>query len=82
MSYPLYIIHAPLILPSFHDGNPPQLIVKYGRELPYFLIPYLGFLVLLSWLLAHFFDTPVRKRLTRAYKSFIAKRPALSTQTP
>jgi peptidoglycan/LPS O-acetylase OafA/YrhL len=79
-SYPLYIIHAPLMLPSFY-GNPPHLIVKYSHALPYFLIPYLGFLVFLSWWLGHSFDAPVRKRLTRAYKSFIAKQPALSTQT-
>jgi peptidoglycan/LPS O-acetylase OafA/YrhL len=77
MSYPLYILHLPLMLPNLDPGSLRWL--KYHQSVwPYILPVYMVFLVAVSWWIGHSVDLPVRRRLTTAFKSFLASRTALS----
>jgi peptidoglycan/LPS O-acetylase OafA/YrhL len=73
MSYPLYILHLPLMLPNFDLGSLRWL--KHHQSVwPYILPAYMVFLVVVSWWIGHSVDLPVRRRLTTAFKSFLTSR--------
>ncbi len=73
MSYPLYILHLPLMLPNIDLGSLRWL--KHHQSVwPYILPAYMVFLVVISWWIGHSVDLPVRRRLTTAFKSFVTSR--------
>jgi peptidoglycan/LPS O-acetylase OafA/YrhL len=55
MSYPLYILHLPLMW-------------------PYILPVYMVIIVIVTWWIGHFADLPIRRHLTSAFKSSLARR--------
>lgn len=73
MSYPLYILHLPLMLPNFDPGSLRWL--KYHPSTwPYILPVHMVFLVAVSWWIGYSVDLPVRRRLTAAFRSFLKAR--------
>jgi peptidoglycan/LPS O-acetylase OafA/YrhL len=73
MSYPLYILHVPLMLPNFDPGSL-RWLKHHPGVWPYILPVYIVFLVVACWWIGHSVDLPVRRRLTTAFKSFLASR--------
>ena len=73
MSYPLYMLHAPLMLPAYAAHAPAAAFVHHPWLRPYVTVAYIFFLVVLAWWLGRFYDLPIRRRLTAAYKSFLAR---------
>ena len=66
ISYPLYVLHPPMLWSltspaAIHFAN-----THHSLAAPMMLV-YAAALILLSWGAAQFYDTPVRKTLTRAY---------------
>ena len=64
ISYPLYVLHPPMLLPL---RLPP--LIRFANEhqtfAAFIMLGYTALLVLLCWAVAQFYDTPVRKNLTR-----------------
>jgi len=71
MSYPLYILHVPLLLPSLDFASLVGL-KQHQAIWPYVLPIYIVLLVLVSWWIGRYIDLPVRSRLTSAFKSYLA----------
>jgi peptidoglycan/LPS O-acetylase OafA/YrhL len=57
ISYPIYVVHFPLIAVSW-------MVVRRYVDAAVFPAVYLGGLIPLAWLLARYVDEPLRKRLT------------------
>ena len=77
ISYPVYILHAPLL------AIWPALLRRvFGSDLAQpvasGLAIHLGFVLLLAWAIAHWFDEPVRHALVRR---FVPDRPPSPAQT-
>jgi peptidoglycan/LPS O-acetylase OafA/YrhL len=76
ISYPLYLIQVPLMWPLYCDSVR-HYFVHNPMALP-FLIVYLASIVLLAWWTSRIYDAPVRKWLTRTYRSFWERRQLLT----
>ena len=69
LSYPLYIIHLPLLSPLF--GSHVAHLVQGSGVLHKLLVPtYICFLAALSWALRMYLDVPLGRWTTRRYKSY------------
>lgn len=67
-SYPLYILHQPLIV--FLSGRKAAHFASHHGLIAQLLVPALCFvLVLVAWAAGKFYDTPVRQWLTNLYNS-------------
>jgi peptidoglycan/LPS O-acetylase OafA/YrhL len=76
VSYPLYLLHYMFVAPlrELHfglQGSPGYDLVRLAR-FPVFLVT----VVWLSWLIAEYLDTPVRKQLAVAYNRWKARVPS------
>ena len=75
LSYPLYIVHLPLLSPLF--GAHVAHFAEHSELLLRFLVPvYIGFLAALSWALRVYIDAPLGSWLTKRYKSYRESRSA------
>jgi peptidoglycan/LPS O-acetylase OafA/YrhL len=63
ISYPLYMLHFPLMLPRW------ELLFRHPDLLPFLLPLYVALLTILCWFLIPLFDVPVRDWLTAAYRA-------------
>jgi peptidoglycan/LPS O-acetylase OafA/YrhL len=68
MSYPLYMLHVPLMLP-FESPSASRIFTQHASVLPYFVPAFIACLVLISWIVGRSIDPPVRSWLTKHYKS-------------
>ncbi len=67
ISYPLYILHGPLLWPLLLAG-PGAFALAHAKAAMSIMVVYAAILVFIAWLAAIFYDAPVRKRLTLAYQ--------------
>lgn len=67
ISYPLYILHGPLLWPLLLPG-PGNFALTHASAGMAIMVAYAALLVYIAWLAATFYDGPVRKRLTAAYQ--------------
>jgi peptidoglycan/LPS O-acetylase OafA/YrhL len=79
ISYPLYILHAPLLRPLFNTA-----VINYANAhmlFRLFSLPvYILALILLTWLLGRYCDLPVRRWLTSRYKRLFVQPAVLLKQ--
>ena len=66
VSYPLYIVHAPLVIIAI-NFNGRQGDAFFKTHAPWAGFAFIAALVLLAWLLARFVDLPVRRTLARKF---------------
>lgn len=67
VSYPLYILHVPLMLP-YHNLLALPVLAAHPRALPY--LPFLDLAILIPFcLFSSRLELPVRRRLTTAYRN-------------
>ncbi|WP_271078663.1 acyltransferase family protein [Aurantiacibacter sp. MUD61] len=64
ISYPLYIVHAPLVLIAINFNNR-QGDAFFMANAPWAGFAFIGVLIALAWLLATFVDLPVRRFLVK-----------------
>ena len=69
-SYPLYILHVPLMLP-YGSLLSSRLLQRHPAAQPWLVLLDLAILLPLCWWIGHRFDMPLRHRLTAAYKSLL-----------
>jgi peptidoglycan/LPS O-acetylase OafA/YrhL len=67
VSYPLYILHGPLMWPLLLPG-PSRFAWTNPNAAMAVVFPYAALLIFIAWITATFYDAPVRKRLTLAYQ--------------
>ena len=65
ISHPLYITHATIYPYVFHS-NDPQPPVYFEQNAPWPALTVIVLLCIASWLVATYFDLPLRQRLGRA----------------
>lgn len=75
LSYPLYILHVPLMLP-YHNLFALALFRTHPNRLPYLVFVNLALLLPLCWWVNQYLDLPLRRRLTTAYRNALSQ-PAL-----
>ncbi|RYH00060.1 MAG: acyltransferase [Alphaproteobacteria bacterium] len=63
ISYPIYIIHVPLLLLTR------KIAIAHSISAEFWMPVFFATVVLLAWLLAKFFDEPIRKWLTAKAKT-------------
>ena len=68
LSYPIYVLHAPLVLP-FGGSQTQVLLQSHGVSLQAFLILLLAGVIVFAWLANRFYDLPVRSWLSGRYKT-------------
>ena len=78
MSYPLYILHVPLMLP-YHNLLAANFVRTHAAAQPWLVVLNLVVLVPLCWWIGHRLDIPLRRRLTAAYKGFLQTHPLPQT---
>jgi peptidoglycan/LPS O-acetylase OafA/YrhL len=76
ISYPLYISHATIYPYVFHS-NDPQSPVFFEHNAPWPALTVIVLLCIASWLVATYFDLPLRKKLNR---NILRRRSGRSTQ--
>jgi peptidoglycan/LPS O-acetylase OafA/YrhL len=64
ISYPLYILHLPLVYPFFAIPFLVRFSAVHEVAANFFLIAFIALLTVGAWLAAKFYDTPVRTFLT------------------
>jgi peptidoglycan/LPS O-acetylase OafA/YrhL len=64
ISYPLYILHGPLLWPLLRPG-PCSYASTHATNATIILALYTAFLIFIAWLAGHVYDAPIRIRLTR-----------------
>lgn len=69
-SYPLYMLHVPLMLPFYDKTHGPLFLVTHTSQIPWLVLIFVLFLAIVSWAVGNFFDEPVRRWLTFAYRRF------------
>jgi peptidoglycan/LPS O-acetylase OafA/YrhL len=80
ISYPLYIIHAPIYLFVGRYDNW-QGSVYFDKNAPWPALVLIALLCLVAWLAATYIDTPIRRRLTRALLPLRSSHPGGSGAT-
>lgn len=66
ISYPLYILHAPLILVAI-NFNGRQGDAFFKANAPWAGFAFIGCAVAFAWLAARYIDAPIRKRLAKRF---------------
>jgi peptidoglycan/LPS O-acetylase OafA/YrhL len=74
ISYPLYIIHAPIYLFVGRYDNW-QGSVYFDKNAPWPALALIAVLCLVAWLAATYIDTPIRRRLSRMLLPLRSSRP-------
>jgi peptidoglycan/LPS O-acetylase OafA/YrhL len=67
VSYPLYILHGPLLWPLLQPG-PGAFALTHATAAMAIMVAYVALLVFIARFAATFYDEPLRKRLTFAYQ--------------
>lgn len=81
LSYPLYIIHLPMLSPLF--GSHVRHLAAHSRTLAHLLVPaYILSLAALAWALRIYFDAPLGRWLTRQYNQRRRSRNTLAPVAP
>jgi peptidoglycan/LPS O-acetylase OafA/YrhL len=68
ISYPLYILHPPLFWP-LNQSSSMNFASHHGSETTSIMLGYALIVVVIAWCAARFYDAPLRKTLTKAYRS-------------
>jgi len=77
ISYPVYVLHVPFLW-FLTLNTSMRLAVSHASITTPVMLAFTLFTVIASWLAAQFYDTPVRRMLTKKFRRPSSSRPALA----